>query len=66
MKVDMSSGAVTLRLKRVSQLRRLCLDLGKARVVPSKGARRTPQEQTESLPSVPDEVIPPQGRSSDR
>jgi hypothetical protein len=30
MKVDMSPSAVTLRLKQVSQLRRLCLALGKA------------------------------------
>jgi len=34
MKVDMSPAAVTSRLKRVSQLRRLCLALGKATVVP--------------------------------
>jgi hypothetical protein len=33
MKVDMSAFAITVRLKRVSQLRRLCLALGKARVV---------------------------------
>jgi hypothetical protein len=31
MKVDMSPKAVTVRLKRVSQLRRLCLALGKQR-----------------------------------
>lgn len=30
MKVDMSSAAVTLRIRRVSQLRNLCLRLGKA------------------------------------
>ncbi len=30
MKVDMSASAVTLRLRRTSQLRRLCLALGKA------------------------------------
>jgi hypothetical protein len=35
MNVDMSPGAVTLRLKRVSQLRRLCLALGKAKSVPT-------------------------------
>jgi hypothetical protein len=35
MKVDMSPSAVTLRLRRVSQLRRLCLALGKATVVPA-------------------------------
>ena len=31
-KVDMSSEAIATRLKRVSQLRRLCLSLGKARI----------------------------------
>jgi hypothetical protein len=39
MKVDMSPFAVTLRLKRVSQLRRLCLALGKAQVVPPTSGR---------------------------
>lgn len=29
MEVDMSAQSVTMRLKRVSQLRRLCLSLGK-------------------------------------
>ena len=38
-KVDMSPTAVTLRLKRVSQLRRLCLALGKATVVPATPVR---------------------------
>jgi hypothetical protein len=33
MKVDMSPEAVTARLKLASQLRRLCLSLGKARPV---------------------------------
>ena len=31
-KVDMSAKAVTTRLKRVSQLRRLCLSLGSAKI----------------------------------
>jgi hypothetical protein len=35
MKVDMSPEAVTIRLKRVSQLRRLCLELGKMKPVAS-------------------------------
>lgn len=35
MKVDMSPEAVTVRLKRVSQLRRLCLELGKMKRVAS-------------------------------
>ncbi len=33
MKVDMSAKSVTARLKLTSQLRRLCLSLGKARPV---------------------------------
>ena len=37
MKVDMSPHAVTVRLPRVSQLRRLCLALGKAK--PRAGPR---------------------------
>jgi hypothetical protein len=36
---DMSASAVTLRLKQVSQLRRPCLALGKATVVPSTSSR---------------------------
>ena len=35
MKVDMSPQAVTTRLRRASQLRRLCLSLGKAQPVGS-------------------------------
>lgn len=31
-KVDMSAGAVTARLRRVSELRRLCLSLRKAKL----------------------------------
>ncbi len=31
-RVDMSSEAIATRLKRVSQLRRLCLSLGKAKI----------------------------------
>lgn len=31
MKVDMSAQAITIRLKRVSQLRDLCVSLGKAK-----------------------------------
>jgi hypothetical protein len=35
MDVDMSPEAVTIRLKRASQLRRLCLELGKMKPVTS-------------------------------
>jgi hypothetical protein len=38
MKVDMSPEAVTIRLKRASQLRRLCLELGKMNPVGSTRA----------------------------
>ena len=31
MKVDMSAKGITIRLKRVSQLRNLCLSLGRAK-----------------------------------
>lgn len=37
MDVDMSPEAVTMRLKRASQLRRLCLELGKMKPVVSIG-----------------------------
>jgi hypothetical protein len=43
MKVDMSAKAVTVRLRRVSQLRRLCLLLGKARPL----GKESPEEQKE-------------------
>ncbi len=36
MKVDMSPQAVTVRIKRVSQLRKLCLALGKVKLVQPK------------------------------
>jgi hypothetical protein len=36
MKIDMSPKAISNRLKRVSQLRRLCLSPAKAKPVPKK------------------------------
>ena len=68
MKVDMSSRAVTVRLKRVSQLRRLCLDLGRARPVLNREVNRIKyaQEQdgikiegytADELLTLPDEQI---------
>jgi hypothetical protein len=46
-KVDMSAKAVSVRLKRVSQLRRLCLALGKARPVstPSATSQKKPRQE---------------------
>ena len=43
MKVDLSAKAVTVRLRRTAQLRRLCLSLGKA-----KAFERTPVRQSDS------------------
>jgi hypothetical protein len=59
MKVDMSPSAVTWRLKQVSQLRRLCLALGKAKVV------STPPTCEPGLPadSGQDQTAPPEAAS---
>jgi hypothetical protein len=38
MSVDLSARGITTRLKRVSQLRQLCLSLGKAKPVKNKKA----------------------------
>ncbi|MEO8380992.1 MAG: hypothetical protein ABI779_15120 [Acidobacteriota bacterium] len=47
MKVEMSAKAVTTRLQRVSQLRRLCLSLMKAKPVlenvPAEGEKANPR-----------------------
>lgn len=44
MKVDMSAKAVTARLKMVSQLRRLCLSLGKAKLIgPHRSSKESKQ-----------------------
>lgn len=50
MKVDMSAKAVTARLKLTSQLRRLCLSLGKAKPVEpvAKAAVKPESSQSDS------------------
>ena len=49
MKVDMSAKAVTGRLKLTSQLRRLCLSLGRARPVePGAKAAKGPASHSDS------------------
>ena len=60
MKVDMSPEAVTARLKLASQLRRLCLALGKARPVKQPTVadaptiyERTPQSTDERIGGDP-------------
>ena len=55
MKVDMSAEAVTARLRRVSELRRLCLALGKARPVePGGTAQRAPKPKGSDGPAPPE------------
>jgi hypothetical protein len=49
MKVDMSAKAVTTRLKRVSQLRRLALSLGKAKPVTNQSQEKTNQTNTPKI-----------------
>jgi hypothetical protein len=48
-KADMSAKAVTARLKRIEQLRRLCLSLSKATFPDSK--------ENQSIPSVTSESV---------
>ncbi|MCA1607523.1 MAG: hypothetical protein LC775_19125 [Acidobacteria bacterium] len=48
-KVDMSAKAVTIRLKRVSQLRRLGLALGKAKIKRQKNGSEA--AKTDNYPS---------------
>ena len=43
--VDMSSQAITNRLKRVSQLRRLCISLGHAESINNSGIPITPYKK---------------------
>ena len=58
MKVDMSSRAVTVRLKRVSQLRRLCLALGKTKPITSEAANFSHREQRDYPRLETDEASP--------
>lgn len=49
--VDMSDKAVTARLERMSQLRRLCLSLQKAKFPGTKDNAQTSNQQSESTRS---------------
>ncbi len=53
MTVDMSAHAVTTRLKRISQLRRLALSLQKAKLPPQADCLKKDVQSPES-PSKPD------------
>jgi hypothetical protein len=49
-KVDMSAKAVSTRLKRVSQLRRLCLSLGAAKINQASAKEKGPSAALSSKP----------------
>jgi hypothetical protein len=54
-KIDMSAEAVTARLKLVSQLRRLCLSLGTAKIRTQPQVKKAPEVKTrEQVPHDPD------------
>jgi hypothetical protein len=48
--IDMSAAAVTARLKLVSQLRRLCLLLGTAKIDPRPLATQEKEKKSEQKP----------------
>ena len=52
--IDMSAEAVTARLKLVSQLRRLCLSLGTAKIRTQPLARTPDVRNSEQLPNPPE------------
>ncbi len=51
MEVDMSDKAITGRLKRVEQLRRLCLSLAKAKPIEPATKSTTQSSQTQDTPN---------------
>ena len=52
--IDMSRGAVTARLQLVSQLRRLCLSLGTARIRTQPSVKTSDIEKHKRVPSEPE------------
>ena len=51
--IDMSAEAVTARLKLVSQLRRLCLSLGTAKLRPQHQVGSEDRKNIQPAPKVP-------------
>jgi hypothetical protein len=49
LKVDMSAAGVTTRLKRVSQLRRLCLSLAAAKIVGEEARKTDVKKATDTI-----------------
>ena len=59
MKTDMSPKAVTARLKKTSELRRLCIALGGDRL---KEKLRNADARTDQVQQHPEQKKPPQGQ----
>ncbi len=57
MRVSMAARDVTLRLRRVAQLRRLCLALARSRPLPPPAAPAEPAADTSALPEAPYEGL---------
>jgi hypothetical protein len=53
--IDMSAEAVTARLKLVSQLRRLCLSLGKAKIRTQPLVKTSDVRNHERVPNDPEQ-----------
>jgi hypothetical protein len=51
--VDYSDKAITMRLRRVSQLRKLCLSLSRSRPLPTRGATPASADPATEQPSNP-------------
>ena len=56
--IDMSPEAVTLRLKLASELRRLCLSLGTAKVKPQSSAKTSEVKEHETSSGRPESRQP--------
>jgi len=52
--IDMSAEAITARLKLVSELRRLCLSLGTAKIKPRALVERPAAKNHERVPNDPE------------
>jgi hypothetical protein len=62
----MSSKAVTVRLKRVSQLRRLCVALGKSKAVRPEVTRTSKEPTGSSVFGLVGDVSPTEGSGSNQ
>lgn len=62
--VDMSANAVAARIRRIAELRRVCLSLGKAKL--NSEANRAKDKQRVELNRQTDGLVPPDGDADPR